>query len=61
METRDRSITTFIDYELPLDDLIHNSSIMYTANDIKSFQYVLITKAGLAVSEKKEMSLKMIE
>ena len=34
---------------------------MYTANDIKSFQYVLITKAGLAVSEKKEMSLKMIE
>jgi hypothetical protein len=41
--------------------IIHNSSIMYTANDIKSFQYVLITKAGLAVSEKKEMSLKMIE
>ena len=41
--------------------IIHNSSLMYTANDIKSFQYVLITKAGLAVSEKKEMSLKMIE
>jgi hypothetical protein len=41
--------------------IIHNSSIMYTANDIKSFQYFLITKAGLAVSEKKEMSLKIFE
>lgn len=41
--------------------IIQDSSIMLSASDIKSFQYVLITKAGLAVSEKREMSLKMIE
>ena len=34
---------------------------MYNATDIKSFQYVLIVPAGLAVSEKKEMCKAHIE
>ena len=33
----------------------------FNATDIKSFQYVLPVKAGLAVAEKKEMSKSDIE
>ena len=61
-ETRDRSITSFLITSFQsVITIIQNSSIMLSASDIKSFQYVLMTKAGRAVSEKREMSLRMIE
>jgi hypothetical protein len=34
--------------------------MLFTAQDVKSYQYVLICKAGLATSEKREMNLKEI-
>ena len=37
------------------------STMDFNATDIKSFQYVLLVKAGLAVAEKKEMSKSDIE
>ena len=40
----------------------HNLAAMaFNATDIKSFQYVLIVRAGLAVSERREMSKSEIE
>jgi hypothetical protein len=41
--------------------IIHNLLIIFQANDIKSYEHVLIMKAGLAVFEKREISLKLIE
>ena len=42
--------------------LEHNLAAMAcNATDVKSFQYVLIVKAGLAVAEEKEMSKSDIE